>query len=285
MRDAESWTSACWWLDTCRHSGGRPTFSADGTTVDVELVDTKTWPLGTAVASVITQLQNYASRPDEDPLLYASAGEARAMSPNGRRVDREPSSALIPVTSLAEEHPRAARLVVEGVHNKTLGQAQRYCREYFGPLVDPPARSILLRAVMLIKFGKRELDGAMPCVTVLYLRDAENNVYVEDVVSLGSAPLRDDDLQVLEVIDPRSRYAPAMRWTCDASAPVASRRRRGRDPSRSLVLHDSRPKSTGDAVSASSVAAQALGSLPGVRDGQLLGVSVAFTVPASDSIQ
>ncbi|EGZ22510.1 hypothetical protein PHYSODRAFT_299757 [Phytophthora sojae] len=102
------------------------------------------------------------------------------------QVVRRPDTAMRPFVSAEGESPVSPRLIVEiEIGNKSILQAQQYCREYFDLIP-------LLRAALLIKFFPAR-NGVFACVAILYRRsgDDDDEVVVADVVNFGSASIPD----------------------------------------------------------------------------------------------
>lgn len=75
----------------------------------------------------------------------------------------------------------------------SLPRAQTECRSYF-------KTSPLIRAVLLIKFFGRWANDTVASVAILYRRDAQDKVVVDDVVSFGTAALHPTSLSELDRI-------------------------------------------------------------------------------------
>jgi hypothetical protein len=172
------------------------TFSADGMTIDIEVVGDHS-PQHKRVATAIKGklvIQAENQTPGQ-AVLQPGGGDMPMTLPGRRRVIRQPDGLLRPtISSDRDDDPPAPRFIFEvSVSNKILQQAQIHCRDYFH---DAP----YLRAVLLVSLD-RQRDGATKCVAVLYERDQHDDVVVADVVSFGSAPLDASDCAVLEEIE------------------------------------------------------------------------------------
>lgn len=100
------------------------------------------------------------------------------------RVMIRPETALRPRHSTAGDSPIQPRLIVEvEFPQRSLPAAQSHCRRFFDMLPE-------LRAVLLVKFFRRQEDRTFACVAIVYLREAPGqSVVIGDAVSFGSAPL------------------------------------------------------------------------------------------------
>lgn len=115
-----------------------------------------------------------------------SGGATKFTFPNENTLERDPDVMLLPRKQLTPEHPVAPRLIVEvSVHDESFAGSRRTYTRYFDG--EP-----LLRALFLLKFFDRQMDGTLASAALLYRRDANEAPFVADFVSFGSAPLQID---------------------------------------------------------------------------------------------
>jgi Uma2 family endonuclease len=175
-------------------------YSPDQAFVDIELVVVyEGAPHSSSVMEVNGQLHEYLIRAVNRE-LRAVGEDITFINASGRRVGRMPDSGLCPKRSRLQV-PETPRLIIEvSVEHVSLTTAQENYQEYF----DIPT----VRAVLLIKFFGYGQNRTAAAVAVLYRRDDQGNVVVDDVVSFGTASIYHTVIPVMARIDRTRRANP-----------------------------------------------------------------------------